>query len=55
MSNIRNIILGFCEIFDGLIRIITLGFVHTKFAFYWLVWWEENISIPEAARKLKSE
>jgi len=40
MNNIRNIICGLCEITDGLIRVFSFGFIHTKFAFEWLCWWE---------------
>ena len=40
MNNLRNVILGICEITDGLIRVFSFGFVHTKFAFEWLCWWE---------------
>lgn len=40
MNNIRNIVLGICEITDGLIRLLSLGFIHTKFAFNWLCWYE---------------
>lgn len=40
MNNLRNVILGICEITDGLIRVLSLGLIHTKFAFEWLCWWE---------------
>jgi len=40
MNNLRNMILGVCEITDGMIRLFSFGFIHTKFAFEWLCWWE---------------
>lgn len=55
MNNLRNIILGVCEITDGFIRIITLGFVHTTFAFNWLVWWEANVMLKQARKRMEND
>lgn len=48
-------ILGICEIGDGLIRFCSLGLIHTRFAFAWLIWWEKNIEIPKAIGKIKQD
>lgn len=55
MNNIRNMILGICEICDGLIRFCSLGFIHTTFAFSWLIWWEKSIEIPRAVDRIKKD
>lgn len=55
MNNIRNIILGFCEIIDGMIRILSIGFIHTRFAFIWLVWWEKNVIIRNHIRNIHKD
>lgn len=52
MNNLRNMILGICEITDGFVRFITLGFVHTMFAFNWLAWWELNVVIKQARKRM---
>lgn len=36
----RNVVCGLCEILDGSIRVLSLGFIHTQFTFTWLVYWE---------------
>lgn len=55
MNNIRNIICGFCEILDGLIRVLSFGFVHTRFAFEWLCWWERKFVIPNEIKRMKND
>lgn len=55
MNNIRNIICGLCEILDGLVRVISIGFVHTRFAFLWLVWWERVFILPREIEKMKRD
>ena len=43
ISNIfRNVICGFCEIIDGLVRVLSLGFIHSGFTWAWLVYWEKK-------------
>ena len=55
MNNLRNIICGFCEILDGLVRVVSLGFIHTRFAFSWLVWWERQFVLPREIDKMKRD
>ena len=55
MNNIRNMILGICEITDGIIRLFSLGFVHTSFGFKWLVWWELKVELPKQVEKMKKD
>lgn len=55
MNNFRNMFLGVCEITDGFIRLVTLGFIHTTFAFNWLVWWEANVVLPAERKRLRNE
>lgn len=55
MNNLRNIICGICEILDGLVRVVSLGFIHTRFAFSWLVWWERCVVLPREVDKMKRD
>lgn len=54
MDNLRNMFLGICEITDGLIRLLSLGYIHTKFAMSWLVWWEVKMVLPKELERLKN-
>lgn len=54
-DRVRNITLGVCEIMDGTVRILSLGFIHTLFAFKWLCWWELKEIQKMRQKKLKEE
>lgn len=55
MNNLRNIICGFCEILDGFVRVVSLGFMHSTFAFSWLLWWEKRFVIPNQIEMVKRD
>lgn len=55
MNNLRNVVCGLCEILDGLVRVVSLGFVHTRFAFNWLLWWESRFVIPSEIKRMKND
>jgi hypothetical protein len=55
MNNLRNMFLGICEITDGLVRLLSFGFIHTTFAFNWLLWWEKNVVLRKEIESMKHD